>query len=92
MRKIILDGNYMKTRDKAHKYLVKKLELPNYYGNNLDALWDYLSSYSERIDIEFINDKKAVEYLGDYGINIIQVFKDAEEENNRINFKIKTYF
>ena len=91
-KKIILDGNYMKTRQKAHKYLARKLELPSYYGNNLDALWDCLSTYSQGIDIDLINEKRAIELLGDYGRDIIQVFKDAELENNNISFKIRPLF
>lgn len=82
----------MKTQEKSHKYLARKLELPSYYGNNLDALWDCVSTLSEKINIDFINEKRAINYLGSYATEIIQVFKDAACENNRISFRIKTFF
>ena len=92
MKKIILDGNYMKTRELAHQYLNRKLDLPSYYGNNLDALWDILSTYSEDLDIDFINEKRLVNFLGEYGKTLIEVFEDAKVENKYINFRIKPLF
>nr|WP_300004129.1 barstar family protein [Tissierella sp.] len=90
--KIILDGNYMKTREKTHEYLKKKLQLPDYYGNNLDALWDILSTCSEGMDIDFINKERLIDYLGEYGRTMLEVFKDAELENKYIKFREKSLF
>ena len=36
----ILDGSQMTTREAAHAHLAKQLRFPEYYGNNLDALYD----------------------------------------------------
>ena len=55
MEKVKLNGNKMKSKEEAHLYIKKKLKHPEYYGNNLDALWDTLSS------INFtIKDRKSV--------------------------------
>ncbi|MBR2832303.1 MAG: barstar family protein [Oscillospiraceae bacterium] len=36
----ILDGSQMTTRESAHEHLAKQLRFPDYYGKNLDALYD----------------------------------------------------
>lgn len=92
MKKIILDGNYMKTKEKTHRYLKEKLNICGYYGNNLDALWDVISVYSEPISIKFINENRLIEYLGDYGNDLISLFREAEDENPNISFRIKYLF
>lgn len=86
--KVILDGKDMNSREMTHTYLKRKLKLSGYYGANLDALWDILSTYSQPIVIELENEEKLIESLGDYGKSIIQVFEDAEEENGNIKFRL----
>ena len=52
METIRLNGKKMTDRKAAHAYLKKKLHLPEYYGNNLDALWDCLTTdYSGKMII-----------------------------------------
>ncbi len=41
---IILDGNEMLNRQELHRYLKKQFHLSEFYGENLDALWDELSA------------------------------------------------
>jgi len=87
--KIKLEAREFKTRESAHKYLKEILDLPEYYGENLDALYDCLGEvYKETLFIipEKIADK---EHLGEYGETMIRVFKDAAEENPNIKVKIK---
>ena len=91
MKEIIIDGNYMTTKVKTHAYLKRKLDLNDYYGKNLDALWDLLSVYSEPISIKFINEDRAIDLLGDYARALLELFKDAEDENENIKFRIENY-
>ena len=44
---ITLDINEFKGKKKAHNYLKKALRLPDYYGKNLDALYDCLGEIGE---------------------------------------------
>ena len=88
MNKVILDGKYMKNKKLVHLYIKFQLESNQYFGSNLDALWDVLSTYSEPIKIGLINKDKLIENMGDYGESIIKVFQDAEEENRNIEFEI----
>ena len=48
---IYLDGRYMSDRKLAHDYLKTQLDLPDYYGRNLDALYDLLMEFSEPTSI-----------------------------------------
>lgn len=43
MKLYYLDGSRLTTRDESYQYLKHRLSFPDYFGNNLDALWDVLS-------------------------------------------------
>jgi len=45
--RIILEGSRIKTIEDFHREIKNVLELPDYYGNNLDALWDCLTGWIE---------------------------------------------
>lgn len=81
MRRIELDGARMTSRDGAHDYLAQQLELPEYYGRNLDALYDCLSSGMEETEIVLRNADALQESLGAYGGLLLQVVWDAAAEN-----------
>ena len=63
----------------GHDYIAEKLNLPDYYGKNLDALYDCLCMISA--DIELSNSQ----YVDD---DILETFKDASLENDYLTFKI----
>ena len=52
MKKVRLNGYFMTTRERAHRHLRRRLRLPDYYGNNLDALYDCLGDVGEPTEIE----------------------------------------
>lgn len=89
MKEIVFDWEDITTTDNAHSYIKEKLDLPRYYGKNLDALWDVLSTYNERVEIKFINTDFLLDCLGGYGNSIIKVFEDANNENENIIFSYK---
>lgn len=71
-----LDGNFI--RDRGHDYLAEALNFPDYYGKNLDALYDCLSE----IDCEIVLvNASAVDK------DIIDTFKDAALENDFLKFE-----
>lgn len=59
--KYILDASKMTDKETSHAYLKEIFELPEYYGNNLDALHDCLE---EMADVEIIveNEENAGNY------------------------------
>lgn len=88
MIELILDGSNMKNKEAVHGYIKYKLNTKEYYGSNLDALWDILSTYSQPVKISLTNKDRLIENLGNYGKSIIEVFQDAEKENTNIKFEI----
>ena len=74
---MILDGE--KINEEGHDYLIEKLNLPVYYGKNLDALFDCLTSM--KIDIEIKNSDVMDK-------DLLDTFKDAYEENDLMSLKI----
>ena len=62
---------------------IEKLELPEYYGNNLDALYDSLTELQD-IYIEIKLPKEA----NDYFQRVLRVFKGAEIEGDDITVRV----
>jgi len=46
--RVVLDGNRVKSGADLHRELARLLDFGPYYGANLDALWDRLSTDVER--------------------------------------------
>lgn len=83
---IILDGRQMKDPGQTHAYLKKQMNLPFYYGCNLDALYDILTAVGEGEEIYLFHGNRVLINMPEYGRNLIQVFKDAQEENENLRF------
>jgi RNAse (barnase) inhibitor barstar len=74
---MILDGELIK-KD-GHDYLAEALDFPDYYGKNLDALYDCLCEI--KADIEIVNASMVDK-------DIIDTFKDAASENDFLKLKM----
>ncbi|MCR5687780.1 MAG: barstar family protein [Lachnospiraceae bacterium] len=70
----------MTDRAAAHDYIAEVLDFPDYYGKNLDALFDCLTDMDE-CSIVFTN-LDALEMLGDYSGALLAVFEEAEQVND----------
>lgn len=82
MRTIVIDGGLMPTREEAHAYLSRRLGLPDYYGNNLDALYDILSSDFAGPARLVVYRREALEQsLGAYSMALLAALLDAAREN-----------
>lgn len=88
--KIILDGKKLANKEKLHKTLKVNLQLSNFYGENLDALWDELSSRSDDIHITLTNSSDFKRCLGNYADLVINLFEELDMENENIKFLIKS--
>lgn len=73
---IILDGRRMDDRAGLHAELKQKLSLPEYYGENLDALNDCLGERRERELFVIEHADTLLEGCGDYALGLLQVFAD----------------
>lgn len=72
-----LDGTKMSTVRQTHIYLKEKLNLSPHYGENLDALWDELSSRKYPISIKISNLDMMTKQLGAYSEKLIEVFSEV---------------
>ena len=88
MKELIINSANIRSVEDFHKYIKESLDLPSYYGENLDALWDVLSSYSDKLRIVLTKHNLLVENLGQYGEDLIDLFHDLKEENDNIELKI----
>ena len=55
---IVLDAKRFKGRTRAHAYLKEALRLPDYYGKNLDALYDCLGDIGEETCCGFLKTRR----------------------------------
>ena len=82
MRQIVLDGAAVFSREELHEVLSRELSLPEWYGRNLDALFDCLSAeLTEETGIRVRHPEVLQERLGGYGTVFLRVLREAEEEN-----------
>jgi ribonuclease inhibitor len=89
MQEYHLDGEQMTSKEAAHLHIKQALALPDYYGSNLDALWDCLSSdFTEKI-IYIRNLPAMLDQLGDYGDALMELFWEAAAANGAIQIVIE---
>lgn len=83
-----LDGTVLKSKEELHNTIAWQLSLPDYYGHNLDALWDVLSTWSKPLQIEVSNIVLLQKHLGEYEEALLQVLNDVVAENDAITLNI----
>ena len=82
--RVILDGKAMVDRVAAHSHLVERLDLPTWYGRNLDALYDVLTEIGEDTEIILTDPAAVAEQMGKYGEALLATMQEAAEENPRL--------
>lgn len=78
-----IDCTQMTDRDTLHTYLKETLNLPAYYGRNLDALFDCLTEVNQPTRLEILHSDR-LDLLGNYGEALISTFRDAALENSNL--------
>lgn len=76
MQVIILDALKMQKPEETHRYLKDMIKLPDYYGFNLDALYDCLTEEGGLV-LKIVNSETAEAYFQ----RVYEVMMDAAEEN-----------
>ena len=82
MKRIVFDFKKIKNKKDFYNELAEKVQLPEYFGNNLDALWDIITCGeidlpTEVIFINFDNRKNK------FFVSLEELFKDAEKETDK---------
>lgn len=78
MRIIELNGCFLQRSQEGHCYLKQMMDFPDYYGNNLDALYDLLTEIKGPVEIHIVNSEKM-------DLRMKKVFESASEENKDMN-------
>lgn len=76
--------------DKAalHDRLIQVLDLPDYYGRNLDALYDILTERGEQTILWVYPDADTAQRLNGYAEALLNTLRDAAAENPALSLCI----
>lgn len=85
MREVILELAPFEEKISLHRYLKETLDFPFYYGANLDALNDELTSETDALRIVVRYPAKPRGTMAEYLPRLLQVFDDAARENYHLN-------
>lgn len=85
---VTIDGRKITDRAMLHAYLKEQCQFPDYYGNNLDALYDVLTERSEPLEIKVEYAEELKEILCGYGEAFLETLLDAAAENARITINL----
>lgn len=89
MEKIILDFSNCKNAIDMHRELKEKFGFPDYYGENLSALWDCLDNYCNwALYVAIFGTEKISEEWQPYMKKILEVFQDVHEKTPNVTFEI----
>ena len=89
MKTIKLDVTNIHTVKALHIYLAYMLDLPAYYGKNLDALFDLLTERSEPTEIVVSEWAELEVNLGAYAAALVDTLYDAAKENTALTIQVK---
>lgn len=84
MQEITVRVDRVYSPEGLHRLLEKQLHFPDYYGRNLDALWDMLGEIQEPTRIYWYGQAALAEHLGDYGVRVWQLMLLAAAENQNL--------
>ena len=83
--RVILDCERLRSRRPAHEYLQEALGFPEYYGKNLDALFDCLTELSDCAIV--LRGKDELARSGGYGARVLRVLEDAARVNPHLTLE-----
>lgn len=87
MKTIIIDFTGAEYIRQIHLILKEKLNFPEWYGENLDALWDLLTGYVAPCIVDFKGFTKVSEELTPYLQKVLKIFLEAEATYKQIKVK-----
>ncbi|MBO6052203.1 MAG: barstar family protein [Clostridia bacterium] len=91
MRYVILNGSAITDRKTLYDALEAHLDLPDYFGRNLDALDDVLYDLllAQPMTIEIEETETLLRSLGRYGETFLRVLDRLAKENGRLTLAFR---
>ena len=91
MNVVELDFAGIKSLWELHEYLKEAFGLPDYYGHNMDALWDCLHcSFNEPTTIVLKNLPGISKDLTEAVEIMLELFTDLEREDKEVTVRVET--
>ena len=78
---LIIDGSALPEAAAVHDLFTRALDLPEWYGRNLDALYDVLTERGEPLRLLVRNQEALAAGLGEYAEDLLRTLADAAAEN-----------
>lgn len=76
---IVLDGSIIENKEVLFETLKKQINSDEFYGNNLDSLWDVLSNYTDDLTITVMHSVELVENLENYAHMLMGLFDELNQ-------------
>ncbi len=86
---ILLDLCNFKSIAEIHRFLSKELNFEDYYGYNLDALYDSLSTVFTNTNLEVVGFSKINGVFKKDVERMLNVFDDVAEESEYFNYTVE---
>lgn len=84
MKSLALNGNTLSSKEILHPLLARELGFPDWYGGNLDALFDCLTDLTEEVSITL----SGIGDLSPYAQRAVKVLRAAANENPHIHLNM----
>ena len=81
MAEIVLDGLELRSLEEVHDRFAQALALPEWYGRNLDALYDLLAERTGPVRLLVRHREALLDGLGEYGGALCRTLEDAGRAN-----------
>ncbi|NMI02390.1 barnase inhibitor [Paenibacillus sp. SZ31] len=90
MNIVILDGEDFASSAELHHQLKEKLALPDFYGGNLDALWDCLTGTIELpLELKWTNYRISEERLGNEADRVRDLMLEVQAEQSEFQLTVE---
>lgn len=92
MKNFIVDFKFIDRADGENIYtpIARELELPDWFGENLDALWDMLTGWLELpCRIVFLSAEKLRKDERDYFARMLKLLDEAKREEYDITYEVR---
>ena len=78
---VTIDCSEIRENADLHRIFSAQLHLPGFYGKNLDALYDCLTTLPQKTTLNLLHTQSLIDNLGPYGRAALNAIAHAEREN-----------